>query len=176
MVSVQDFPTAAFTSSVDDETELCAPSTVTFTDASTSLVPLSQSWDFGNGGSGVGSSVDAAFQPGNFTVSLTVATSNGCDDIVTRDFFFDEGPTAGIQLSGTNFCVGDIVTATIIEPFNVRGFSWEFEGMTFGENEESVQVMISQVPQDGSAPITLVLDGIGAVSYTHLTLPTICSV
>ncbi len=166
VVSVQDFPMAAFTSDVDDQAELCAPSIVTFTDASTSLVPLSQSWDFGNGGSGVGASVDAAYQPGDFTVRLVVQTSNGCDDEVTRDFSFDEGPTANIQISPTNVCVGDMVTATITDTMNVRGFTWEFEGTTFGENEESVQIVVSQVPLGGEAPIKLNLDGIGECNTT----------
>ncbi len=166
IVNVQDFPMAGFTSNVDDQAELCAPSIVTFTDASGSLVPLSQSWDFGNGGSGVGASVDAAYQPGDFTVRLVVQTSNGCDDETTRDFAFAEGPNAAIQLSGTNFCVGDMVTATITDTMNVRGFSWEFEGTTFGENEESVQVIVSQVPLGGEAPIKLNLDGIGECNTT----------
>jgi len=167
VASVQDFPMAGFTSDVDDLTELCAPSIVRLTDASESLVPLSQSWDFGNGGSGVGASVDAAFQePGDYTVRLVVQTSNGCDDETTGDFSFDSGPTATIQLSGTNFCVGDMVTATIVDTMNVRGFSWEFEGTTFGENEESVQFVVSQVPLGGEAPIKLNLDGIGECNTT----------
>ena len=164
--NVQDFPVAAFTSDVDGQDQLCAPAQVTFTDASESLVPLSQSWDFGNGGSGVGQSTVAAFNPGTFTVSLMVQTSNGCDDATTRDFTFEQGPDAGIELSGTEFCIGEEVTATITNQSNVTGFSWEFEGTTFGEGEESVTVTLSQVPLNGQAPIKLNLAGIGECNTT----------
>jgi len=159
--NVQDFPVAAFASDVDGLDQLCAPAQVTFTDASESLVPLSQSWDFGNGGSGVGASTVAAFNdPGTFTVSLMVQTSNGCDDATTRDFTFEQGPDADIILSGTDFCIGEEVTATITNQSNVTGFSWEFEGMTFGENEESITVTLTQIPQDGFAPIKLNIMGV----------------
>ncbi len=164
--NVQDFPVAAFTSDVDGQDQLCAPAQVTFTDASESLVPLSQSWDFGNGGSGVGESTVAAFNPGTFTVSLMVQTSNGCDDETTRDFTFEQGPDAAIELSGTDFCIGEEVTATITNQSNVTGFSWEFEGTTFGEGEESITVMLTQVPLNGQAPIKLNLDGIGECNTT----------
>lgn len=158
--NVQDFPVAAFTSDVDGQDPLCAPAQVTFTDASESLVELSQSWDFGNGGSGVGPNAVASFNPGTYTVSLMVQTSNGCDDSTTRDFTFEQGPDADIQLSGTEFCIGEEVTATVINQSNVTGFSWEFEGMTFGENEESITVALTQIPQDGFAPIKLNINGV----------------
>ncbi|MEM6320853.1 MAG: PKD domain-containing protein [Bacteroidota bacterium] len=158
---VQDFPTAAFTSDVDGQAELCAPALVNFTDASTSLVPLAQSWDFGNGGAGVGPTVQASFNPGTYTVRLAVQTSNGCDDEATREFTFDEGPTANIDLSAQQFCIGDMVTATIVDTSNVRGFSWEFEGTTFGENEMTVTFPVTRVPQGGQAPLKLNLNGIG---------------
>lgn len=164
--NVQDFPVAAFTSDVDGQEQLCAPAQVTFTDASESLVPLSQSWDFGNGGSGVGESTLAAFNPGTFMVSLIVQTSNGCDDEIIRDFTFEQGPAADIQLSGTAFCIGEEVTATITNQSNVLGFSWEFEGTTFGEGEERITVTLSQVPLTGQAPIKLNLDGIGECNTT----------
>ncbi|MFK7981013.1 MAG: PKD domain-containing protein [Saprospiraceae bacterium] len=158
--NVQDFPVAAFTTDVDGQDQLCAPAVVSFTDASESLVPLSQSWDFGNGGSGVGPTAQGAFSPGTFMVSLMVQTSNGCDDETTRDFTFEQGPEAVIQLSGTEFCIGEEVTATIINQSNVTGFSWEFEGMTFGENEETVNLTLSQIPLNGFAPIKLNLQGV----------------
>jgi len=158
--NVQDFPVAAFASDVDGQDLLCAPAQVTFTDASESLVPLSQSWDFGNGGSGVGESVVASFNPGTYTVSLVVQTSNGCDDEAIRDFTFEQGPDADIQLSGTEFCIGEQVTATVINQANVTDFSWEFEGMTFGQNEESVTVTLTEIPLNGFAPIKLNLGGV----------------
>jgi len=162
LVEVQDIPVAAFTSDVDNGEPLCAPGVVNFTDNSTSLVPLSQGWDFGNGGSGIGSSVSSPYNvAGTYAVELSVSTSFGCSDNTTRDFTFEQGPTAEIELSGTSFCVGDMVTATITNQSDVTDFSWEFEGNTFGQNDPEVEIEITRLPTGGTAPIKLTVAGVG---------------
>ncbi|MEM1119301.1 MAG: PKD domain-containing protein, partial [Bacteroidota bacterium] len=161
-VQVHDIPVAAFTTDLVDGEPLCAPTFVDFTDNSMSMVDLSRSWDFGNGGSGVGTSVTAPYNdPGTFTVELSVSTAFGCTDVATETFTFEQGPTAEIEVLETDFCVGDEVTASVINQMDVTDFSWEFEGNTFGENETTVTIPITRVATDGSAPIKLNLVGAG---------------
>jgi len=94
-ISVQESPTTDFITSVDTEPFLCYPQTITFTDASTASSGVATlSWDFDNTETSDLNTYSTTYnQKGSYTVSLTAATSNGCE--TTIDKIFDIGGPEG---------------------------------------------------------------------------------
>lgn len=158
---VQDYPVAAFTTSVDDQDRLCAPTNVNFTNTSESMVPLTQSWDFGNGSFGSGTTSTTSYNPGTYTVTLNTQTSFGCSDTISRNFLFEEGPTADIQLSKTTACIGDEVIATITNDNNVVDFYWEYQGTRSENGVTSFPFIVTETSSSGQVIVSLTLTGIG---------------
>ncbi|MCP3930272.1 MAG: PKD domain-containing protein [Bacteroidetes bacterium] len=166
VVSVQDYPQAAFTSSVDDEPIICAPQNILFQDASVSNYPLTQSWDFGNGQTGLGATVAAAFDKGNYTVQLVVSTPYGCADTVSRNFEL-VGPKGDFVMDKNVVCKNEAITFQLADASDVSSFSWVFGDGEIAENVNPVTHAYTFHPPSGRTVAKLILTGEdGACTFT----------
>ncbi len=157
-VEVQDFPEAAFSSTLDDQPINCAPVNATFTDNSTSTVPLTQFWDFGNGQTGVGSNPATNYIAGTYTVTLTVSTSFGCTDMTTRSFTVIDGPVGNFTFQPTtDICRGESITFSLIDTSMVSSFSWDFGDGTIIDDQNPVTHPFQET---GPRTVTLILRGL----------------
>lgn len=95
-------PTAQFTSNI---TSGCAPIIVQFTDLSTNG-PTSWLWDFGNGvTSTLQNPVATFFNPGTFTVTLTVSNASGSNTTVQTNYItVNDRPTVAFVANDTSGC------------------------------------------------------------------------
>ncbi|NNE28419.1 MAG: PKD domain-containing protein, partial [Saprospiraceae bacterium] len=157
-VNVQDYPVAAFTTDVDNQTVLCAPAIVNFTDASTSATPLSVQWDFGNGDMSSGATATTGFNKGNYTVTQSVSTSNGCSDSTTRDFEV-VGPEGNFQISDDVICVNESITFTLLDTVDISSWTWDFGDGVVANNEDPVTHLYDEAPPGGQTLARLVLRG-----------------
>jgi PKD repeat protein len=133
-VRVTPVPTAAFTF-----VEACEGAATVFTDASTiDAGMLNYSWNFGDG-----SSVSADENPshvyvldGTYTVTLTVTSDGGCEDVTTQSVNVDASPTA--LFSANTVCEG---TTTVFNNLSTGGgtlsYSWDFGDASVASTEAS---------------------------------------
>ncbi len=157
-VSVQDFPVADFTSSVDNDPVICYPEQIVFSEASTASVPLSYVWDFGNGQGGLGPSPSGSFDKGTFEVQMIATTPFGCADTVSRSFTL-VGPEGDFSVSEEAFCVGDTITFTLLDTEDVSSFTWNFGDGEEVDNVSPVDHLYITAPPSGQTVATLVLRG-----------------
>jgi len=126
LVSVRDYPTAAFSysPSIPD-----VGSTVTF-DASSSApnggAIVSYVWNFGDGSPLTNTTnpiVTHIFSAsGSYTVTLTVTDSEGLSDTETKVAYIAELPTALFTYSPTSPYMGDTVTFNASQSYDVDGY------------------------------------------------------
>ncbi len=167
-VNVQDYPTAAFGSSVDGQAVLCYPTNVKFYDESVSGSPLSSLWDFGNGGNAVGDTVFTVFGKGMFTITHIVSTSFGCSDTITKPIN-TTGPEGDFTLDKTTICLGEDVTATLnaADTVDVGSFHFDFGDGTIIADQLTGTHAYTFLPGTNQQPIKLVLNSVDAsCSYT----------
>ncbi len=159
-VNVQDYPDAAFTSNVDNEPIICYPQILNFQDASTSTSPLTYFWNLGNGQSTIGNPVTSGFDKGTYDVTLTVSTSNGCLDDVTRTFTL-VGPEGAFSLDRYEICNGDDITFKLLDTVDVTSFSWDFgDGIVQqGGSPATHTYNFTTIPPNGQTTASLVLQG-----------------
>ena len=159
-VSVQDYPDANFTSNVDGQSVICYPQILLFDDNSSSNSPLSYFWNFGNGQSAIGPTVSNGFDKGTYDVTLTVATSNGCVDNITRSFTL-VGPEGTLSLDRNQICNGDDITFTLADTVDISSFTWDFgDGIVQnGGNPTTHTYNFSEIPPNGQTTASLVLRG-----------------
>ncbi len=95
-------PTAIFTSNVQSG---CSPIVVNFTDQSTGN-PTKWSWDFGNGNTSALQNPTATyFNPGTYTVKLTVSNASGSNTLTRTAFITVDGaPEVNFAASPTAGC------------------------------------------------------------------------
>ena len=133
--------------SIDDTTNICS-NTVCFTDTSLSAfygsAPGSYFWNFGDAGTLADTSTAAApcysySTYGHSTISLTVATVNGCVDSVTTTIYVPEPPTSDFTMSDSAGC--EPLTVTFMDASTVDGttviqsWEWTFDGI----NQDNLQ-------------------------------------
>ncbi|GAA0891433.1 hypothetical protein GCM10009122_11120 [Fulvivirga kasyanovii] len=87
----------------------------------------SRSWNFANQATSVDSSAYHAFsQVGNYDVSLTIMTENGCDYSVTQPIQINEAPTAAFEPSVT-FGAPPLDVEFTNQSVGADSFQWIFE-------------------------------------------------
>lgn len=158
LVNVQDYPQAAFTSSVDDNPILCYPQNILFTDASSSDFNLSQFWNFGNGQTATGPMPAAAFGKGTFEVLLTVSTSFGCWDTLSRQFTL-VGPEGDFGVSPEAICLGESMTFELTDTVDVGSFTWDFGDGLQESDINPITHLYEFVPPSGQTIAKLILRG-----------------
>lgn len=129
-VVVHPYPEVSFSA---NPTGGCAPVTAAFTDASsqTGADIIGWSWNFGDGSSGTGSSVDHTFNnPGSYHVILTVEDGFGCTKTITYDNYINvsEPPTAFFTMDPSEYCAPTTVQFTN-NSFGYDpplGYQWDF--------------------------------------------------
>lgn len=105
------------------------PASVTFTNQTTGLAPLSYKWNFGDQSSEVTSvSIDHTYTTtGTYTVSLTATDGEGCKATNTKSNLvkINSEPGVDFSLSATQVCVGQAVTIFNKITVPVNSFSWD---------------------------------------------------
>jgi len=133
-ITVQPTPQPSFTGT---PTNNCAPSTVNFVNTSTGGVTYL--WDFGNGVTFTGANPPAQLYPvnGEYNVSLTMTTSQGCSGTTTQNAYikvFD--PTVSFTASPDKGCspLNVQFTSTSTSPNEttnpIVSWNWNFGGGT----------------------------------------------
>jgi len=138
-VEVIPNPVANFTS-----TSSCLGEPVIFTDLSQANGGgqiITWAWNFGDPTSGVNNTsglvnpMHTYAQPGTYTVSLIVITSNTCSDTTTRVITIAPAPFA--DFISTNGCSNDTIqftSSTFVDPISTLNWLWEFgDGATSTE-------------------------------------------
>jgi gliding motility-associated-like protein len=157
-ITIQDYPQAGFTTSLNNTFTACYPANVQFNDTSISLTTSSRTWDLGTGGAvvttpTVGTTYNA---PGVYKTSLIRATSFGCRDTAEIDINII-GPVASIEIDKNNLCVGESITINIKDSSNVSSFAWDFGDGTNSININPVTHRYSAYPVGGSTIVQLIM-------------------
>lgn len=106
-VNVWTMPVANF---VPDIVETCEPSLISFTDLSEDEVPLTWSWDFGNGRFSNDQNPSVLYrEAGFYNVSLTVTNLNGCSNTYNVNSLVTVNPS---PQAAFNLYPGNILTIT----------------------------------------------------------------
>lgn len=101
-VTIYPNPVSDFTT-----TNVCNGFVSSFTNASTGA--SSYLWNFGNGNTSTSTNPTYTYPtPGNYTVTLTAKTSNGCTQSVSKSYTVYSSPNA--DFSGSNVCLGNSIT------------------------------------------------------------------
>ncbi len=159
IVNVQDYPTAAFTSSEDDSEAICVPAQIAFFDASTSDATIgTYTWDFGNGDGSFAPNPTATFDRGIYTVDLTVATTFGCSDEISREFEV-VGPIGSFVLDTDAICEGESITFTLVDTMDLSSYTWDFGDGNAINNISPVTHAFDNIAELGTFSVTLILRG-----------------
>ena len=121
-VRVTPVPTAAFTF-----VEACEGSATVFTDASTiDAGNLNYSWDFGDTNTSTDASPSHVYAlDGTYTVTLTVTSDGGCEDVTSQSVTVDDSPTA--LFTASTVCEGLTTTFTNLSTGGgSQTYSWDF--------------------------------------------------
>lgn len=161
---VQPTPTADFLLSTNDE---CDSMTVTFTDNSSGAT--SWDWDFGNGNNSIlqNPPTQDYNSPGIYNVTLSISSSNGCLNVISKLVNVWESPVA-------NFIVSTVCEDAVTDFLDVSTFpatdtivSWLWD---FGDgNSSSLQNPSHIYPSAGVQNVTLTIQT--AHCSSTITLP-----
>jgi gliding motility-associated-like protein len=125
-VTVVALPTASFTVS----TPLCATKTVTLTSTSTTATGSinSISWTINGSAAGTGSPLSfTPATPGNYTIVLTVGTTNGCTSQTTQIISINTTPLASFTFGGACLPSGLTQFTDQTTPAGITSnWSWDF--------------------------------------------------
>ncbi len=108
----------------------CVDQTVSFTDLSTSSLPLSYTWDLDSDGLTDSTEANPTWQyaaPGSYTVSLTVSNTCGADgaqDTIT----VLPNPVASFEQSHTSAWITQTISFTDTSQGNPAAWTWDFDG------------------------------------------------
>lgn len=157
-ITVQDYPQAGFSTSLNNTFTACYPANVQFTDTSISLTNSTRSWNLGTGGAVVANpTVGTTYNaPGIYNTSLIRTTSFGCRDTASIDINII-GPVATIEIDKNNLCVGETITLNIKDSSNVSSFAWDFGDGTNTINIDPVSHRYSAYPDGGSTIVQLIM-------------------
>ncbi len=137
LVGVQEAPISSFTTSVDGQGVICYPENIEFTNESTSTVPLSFAWNFGNGQMSVVSDPAVAFNKGTWEVQLIASTAFGCRDTSYQSITL-VGPEGDFTFDPPAICRGGEITFTTQDLVDVNDFTWNFGDGTEESNVSPV--------------------------------------
>lgn len=127
-VNVQDYPTANFSTDVDNLINICYPVNIAFTDISTPITGmLTSNWNFGNGTTAIGSHVFSTYEKGTFDITQITSTPFGCKDTLVKTIT-TSGPEGDFEISAPVICLGDELTVTIdpADTVDVGSFYFDF--------------------------------------------------
>ncbi len=155
-IFVQDYPQAAFASSVDGQDVICAPAQIQFTDESVSNFNLFYVWDFGNGQISTIANPLATFDKGTYTVTQTVSTPYGCSNTTTEEYTLI-GPDGDFDIVPTAICVGESATFTLKDTANVSSWTWDFGDGSTEDNTNPATHTYSNVASTGPRDVVLIL-------------------
>ncbi|MCS6928171.1 MAG: PKD domain-containing protein [Saprospiraceae bacterium] len=158
VVQVQAPPNASFVSNVDNQKIICYPQNMVFTNTTTSDVPLSITWDLGNGVQVAGNQATAVFPKGVFTVRMVATTPFGCRDTVERTFKV-VGPEGTFELDKTLICTGDSVVFRLKDTVSISSWEWSFGDGTIAGKVDPVSHRYTFRPPTNSTVARLVLKG-----------------
>jgi PKD repeat protein len=169
-VTVTPVPTASFTF-----VAACEGGSTVFTNTSTiASGTLSHSWDFGDGNTSSTLSPSNIYAlDGTYTVTLTVTSTDGCDDVTTAFVTVNDSPTA--LFSATTVCEGASTSFTNLSTGDgVLSYSWDF-----GDSNSSTDANPTHTyAADGVYTVTLTTTNGNSCVDTHTanvtvnTLPT----
>ncbi|MDX1905652.1 MAG: PKD domain-containing protein [Bacteroidia bacterium] len=156
-VLVTPVPTVAFTANRYG----CAPSPVTFTDASTAAAAkVAWLWTFGDGTSStLQNPVKTYTADGNYTVSLTVTDANGCTNTLTvPNYIRLSHPTASFTSNARRSCPPQRVRFTDQSVPDTTLISWFWD---FGDgNTSSVRNPSHTYYTPGNYDVTLIVTNV----------------
>ncbi|MEO5572007.1 MAG: PKD domain-containing protein [Bacteroidia bacterium] len=140
---------------------VCAPSLVSFTNASQNTV--SYLWDFGDGSTSTLENPSHIYNiPGNYTIKLTAADSSGCSGTeIKPDYIHVPGTLAYFNLAGQNNCLQTFVQF-IDSSVNATSWAWNF-GDGYTSNLENPPHLYQDT---GSYIVSLITsDSLGCTSF-----------
>ena len=118
-------PQAIFT---DPYSYYCPGEPLTLTDSSKGYGPLTETWNFGDGTTGPGNTINPhSFPPADstYTVTLIVADKNGCADTTTEPVRI-QAPIAAFQIADTVAICYPLETMFTAQPQYYDSLYWEF--------------------------------------------------
>jgi PKD repeat protein len=129
-ITIQPIPTAIIGSNAGPND--CSPFLATFNDLSTGSIPSQSLWNFGDGGTGIGSPVSHMYQNwGVFQVQLVVFNALGCSNTAYTNVRVYEGPRAQFTVSKKDSCGPHQVqftnTTQFTGPQNVLAYEWAID-------------------------------------------------
>ena len=177
-IVVETVPSISFGSSTSSLT-------ATFNNMTTGAT--SYLWDFGDGNTSIDVNPSHTYL-GNGTYTVTLTATNACGSVTSTEMievmFSGTAPTAAFTSNATSGCSPFTVTFTDQSTGSATNWAWSFPGGTPSTSTEPSPTIIYNTP--GMYDVELVVSNAGGsntatqtsytVSYTHLTLPTICSV
>jgi gliding motility-associated-like protein len=159
-ITIQPLPQPVFTISAG-----CTGSAVNIVNSTTGNI-VAWNWNFGNGqSSGQQNPTIVYADSGNYTVTLQVTDSNGCQGIATGSVQIEPAPVASFNITGQATCQGGQFTVNNTSSGNIISYSWNF-----GNGQTSVLQNPSIVfSNPGVYPVTLsVTSANGCIStYTQ---------
>ena len=175
-------PLANFAS--DETTAACPPLIVNFENLSQNAT--SYEWDFGDGSgsSSLENPPHVYTSPGVYDVSLIAISSDVCRDTFTiTDYINLDGPLGQFTFDLNSNCIPTEVTF-FAESNDFYTYIWDYgDGILDTSGFKMTDTVTHLYTQNFDAvPNLILVDNQGCsraippVSYTHLTLPTICSV
>ncbi|MEO9871554.1 PKD domain-containing protein [Ekhidna sp.] len=120
-IEIYEIPVADFTIA-----DVCFGFTSEFTDQSTGVIE-SYLWDFGDLTNSTSENpVKQYLSPGTYNVTLTIVSSNGCTNSMTKQAIVNELPVA--DFDATDVCVGEptVFTNKSIDNSSTSTFQWNF--------------------------------------------------
>lgn len=158
VVSVQNYPVAAFVSSADTLFNKCYPLLVSYTDTSLVNIFASRTWDLGNGASTIGNqTVGTIYQaPGTYSITLIETTTNGCRDTVTKTITV-EGPVGDFDIVNDTICKGQSITFSIKDTADVISYMWDFGDGTTAPGTSPITHTFNINPVSGQTMVSIVM-------------------
>ncbi|NPD83807.1 PKD domain-containing protein, partial [Lentimicrobium sp. L6] len=149
VITVHTSPIADFTVS-----NVCQEEAISIINNSSSLVDAIDewSWDFGDGTSSTEESPSPSYSNyGNYDISLTTTTTNGCSDNIIQAIEVFDNPTANFTMDENCFGVETKLTSTSTSPISsIDSYSWQFDSQSFNTNE-----VLYNFPSEGTFNVIL---------------------
>ncbi|MCI4668479.1 MAG: PKD domain-containing protein [Bacteroidia bacterium] len=158
----------------DTTSATCPPLTVSFTDLSNAVGGsiVSWLWDFGDGSTSTLPNPQKIFNTGgNYTVTLIVATSEGCRDTLTQaDLIQINGPSGSFSMTPIEGCQPLDVNFSVNSPDTAWTYTWDF-----GDGTGGIGTNVTHTYQTDTTitPLMLVEDNLGCVVAVRSTTPVI---
>ncbi len=138
-INVQSPPTVDFVG--DDLFTNCFPLIVNFSDRTISPDLAKWDWDFGDSAiSSIQNPLHIYNKPGDFNVSLTAKTSNGCANSFQRNNYVHVGGPYADIITEDTICKNTETTLIATNQINVNGLKWFFSNGVTIENDTAIHL------------------------------------